>query len=65
LIRTTIERNISVFEPRVSIISIQVIPDYDNQQYTINMTVGVPFLQNDAKLNLSINLNSQGYATFT
>lgn len=65
LIRTTIERNITVFEPRVRIIDMQVIPDYDNQQYTINMTVGVPFLQNDAKLNLSINLNSQGYATFT
>ncbi len=65
LIKNTIERNITVFEPRVTINALQVIPDYDNQQYTINMTVGVPFLQNTAQLNLSVNINSQGYATFT
>lgn len=64
LINDTISRNINVFEPRVVLQRLNVVPDYDNQQYTINMTVVVPFLQNST-LNLSGTINSQGYATFT
>lgn len=63
LINDAITRNITYFEPRVELQSLQIIPDYNNQQYTINMTVVVPFLQN-AQLNLSGTINSQGYATF-
>lgn len=64
LINDTISRNINVFEPRIALQRLNVVPDYDNQQYTINMTVVVPFLQNST-LNLSGTINSQGYATFT
>lgn len=64
LVRDVISRNITTFEPRVALQQLNVIPDYDNQQYTINMTVQVPFLQNST-LNLSGTINSQGYATFT
>ena len=64
LMRDVISRNITVFEPRVTIQQLTVVPDYDNQQYTINMTVAIPFLQNST-LNLSGTINSQGYATFT
>ena len=64
LMRDVISRNITTFEPRVALQQLNVIPDYDNQQYTINMTVQVPFLQNST-LNLSGTINSQGYATFT
>lgn len=63
LMRDTIIRNITVFEPRITIQSIQIIPEYDNQQYTLNITVIIPFLEN-AKLNLSGSINSQGYVTF-
>jgi phage baseplate assembly protein W len=63
LIRDVISRNITTFEPRIAMQQLEVIPDYDNQQYTINMTVQVPFLQNST-LNLSGSINSQGYATF-
>lgn len=64
LIKDVISRNINVFEPRVALQQLDVVPDYDNQQYTINMTINVPFLQNGT-LNLSGTINSQGYATFT
>ena len=63
LIKDVILRNINVFEPRITLQQLDIVPDYDNQQYTINMIINVPFLQN-ATLNLSGSINSQGYATF-
>ena len=55
--------NITRFEPRIVLNNLQVIPDYDNQQYTINMSIGVPFLRVDEYI-LNLYLNSQGYVVF-
>lgn len=63
LIKDTIVNNITVWEPRVSLTSVDVIPDFDNQQYTINMYIGIPFLQINEFI-LSGYINSQGYAVF-
>jgi hypothetical protein len=62
-IRQEILRNIVNYEPRITINSLDVIPEYDNQQYTINISVSVPSL-NVGKLVISLYLNSQGYVTF-
>lgn len=64
LIYEVIVKNISVFEPRITLQQLDIIPDYDNHQYTINITVGIPLLQNQ-KLNLAGSINSQGYVTFS
>ena len=63
LIKDRIVSNITVWEPRVSLTSVDVIPDFDNQQYTINMYIGIPFLQINEFI-LSGYINSQGYAVF-
>lgn len=58
-----IYNNITRFEPRIVLDKLQVIPDYDNQQYTINMSISVPLLRvNEYILNLY--LNSEGYVVF-
>lgn len=55
--------NITRFEPRIVLNKLEVKPDYDNQQYTINMSISVPSIQvNDYILNLY--LNSEGYVVF-
>ena len=63
LIKDRIVSNITIWEPRVSLTSVDVIPDFDNQQYTINMYIGIPFLQINEFI-LSGYINSQGYAVF-
>lgn len=63
LIKDVIERNIQRWEPRVKIKNVQVVPDYDNVQYVINMTISIPFLRVDNYI-LNLFLNSQGYAVF-
>ena len=62
-IKDAIEQGITTQEPRVSLNSLDVIPDEDNQQYVINMSLGVPFLQINEFI-LNSYLNSQGYVTF-
>jgi phage baseplate assembly protein W len=58
-----IYNNITRFEPRITLNKLQVIPDYNNQQYTINMSISVPLLRvNEYILNLY--LNSEGYVVF-
>jgi hypothetical protein len=58
-----IYNNITRFEPRITLNNLQVIPDYNNHQYTINMSIGVPFLRVDEYI-LNLYLNSQGYVVF-
>jgi len=41
-IGTAIYQGITQFEPRVVVNNINVIPNFDNHQYTINITVTVP-----------------------
>jgi phage baseplate assembly protein W len=58
-----IYNNITRFEPRIVLDKLQVIPDYDNHQYTINMSISIPSLRvNEYILNLY--LNSEGYVVF-
>ena len=64
LIKKAIAENIRIFETRITLQQLEVESDYDNQQYTINITVTIPSLQNKS-LNLSGSINSQGYITFT
>ena len=58
-----IYNNITRFEPRITLNKLQVIPDYDNQQYTINMSISVPLLRVDEYI-LNLYLNSEGYVVF-
>lgn len=58
-----IYNNITRFEPRIVLNKLQVIPDYDNQQYTINMSISVPLLRVDEYI-LNLYLNSEGYVVF-
>jgi phage baseplate assembly protein W len=58
-----IYNNITRFEPRIVLSKLQVIPDYDNQQYTINMSISVPLLRVDEYI-LNLYLNSEGYVVF-
>jgi len=63
IIKDKIQTNIKKFEPRVTIVSLSVIPDIDNNQYEINIVIGVPFLQVDDYI-LNFYLNSEGYLVF-
>lgn len=58
-----IYNNITRFEPRITLNKLQVIPDYNNQQYTINMSISVPLLRVDEYI-LNLYLNSEGYVVF-
>lgn len=63
LIEDTIRRNIDVWEPRVSIVSISVKDEPDMHQYTIDLVLAVPFLQKGETLNISGLLNREGFIT--
>lgn len=62
-IYSDIYNNITIFEPRIRLNKLEIIPDYDNQQYTINMSVNVPLLRVDEFI-LNLYLNSEGYVVF-
>ena len=61
LIEDTIRRNLDVWEPRVSVVSISVKDDEDMQQYTIDLVLEVPFLQRGETLNIAGLLNREGF----
>lgn len=63
LISDTIKRNITTYEPRIVLNSVQVVSDYDNQIYNISMDIGVPYLRVNQFI-LKSYLNSQGYVVF-
>lgn len=59
-IRQDIERNLPVMEPRVTVLSVQVFADPDNNQYTTQLQVNIPTL-NVYGLSIRGNLNTTGY----
>ena len=56
-----IRKNIEKWEPRVTILSINVDVYMDSNEYVITMVLEVPFLARDEKLNLKAVLNKQGF----
>lgn len=55
-----VESNLPRFEPRVTVTNVSVVPDYDQQQYTVTLTIDVPSL-NIYGVTLKNYLNSNGY----
>lgn len=49
-----------IFEPRVNVTGVQVVPDEDNNQYTVYLQINVPSLDITG-LILKNYLNSNGY----
>jgi phage baseplate assembly protein W len=52
--------NLSKFEPRVIVQSVQVLADPDNQQYIVNLTLGIPFIL-PKSFKLVGNLSTAGF----
>ena len=59
-IRDDIFTNLPRFEPRVTVRSVQVEPDPDNNQYNITLQIDIPSL-NIYGISLKNTLNSTGY----
>lgn len=55
-----IENNLPRFEPRIIVRDVSVVPNYDEQQYDVNLTIDVPSL-NIYGVTLKNYLNSNGY----
>lgn len=60
IIQNQVLNNITIFEPRIIVNQVDVIPDYDNSQYEINIDVAVPFIGVDAYI-IKTYLNANGY----
>jgi hypothetical protein len=57
----TISENLEKWEPRVTLISINIDAYPDRNEYVVAMTLAVPFLQKNEKLQLNGLLNNQGF----
>lgn len=57
----TIRENIEKWEPRVTLLNINIDAYPDRNEYVITMVLEIPFLQKNEKLNLKGLLNSQGF----
>lgn len=55
-----IQNNLPRFEPRITVRDVSVVPNYDEQQYTVTLTIDVPSL-NIYGVTLKNYLNSNGY----
>lgn len=60
VIQNQVLNNVTIFEPRIIVNSVSVLPDIDNSQYEINIDVAVPFIGIDAFV-LKTYLNANGY----
>lgn len=60
IIQNQVLNNITIFEPRIIVNQVDVIPDYDNSQYEININVAVPFIGVDAYI-IKTYVNANGY----
>lgn len=58
---TTIEN----FEPRVTVIECNVTPLFDNNQYDILLTLGLPLLQSSTSLNTTLDIKAQSFINFS
>lgn len=61
LIQDDIENKLPDQEPRITVENVTVIPDYDNQEYDINLQINIPSL-NITGLSVKSKLNSTGYS---
>lgn len=59
-INRDITSNLPRFEPRITVSRVRVIPDPDNQEYNIELTIDVPSL-NAYGVTIKNTLNSNGY----
>lgn len=59
-ITRTIEDSLPIFEPRIEVVNVRVVPDEDNNQYDVFLQINVPSLDIFG-LILKNYLNSNGY----
>lgn len=60
-IGNTIFNNVTIFEPRISGLTVEVIADPDNAQYIINLRFLVPTLNNNSSIQLVGTLSNSGF----
>ncbi len=60
IIQNQVLNNLTIFEPRIIVNEVTVIPDYDNSQYEINIDVAIPFVGVDEYI-IKTYLNANGY----
>jgi len=60
MIGESIRNTIRLQETRVELKEVNVLVDFDGQQYVIELLLAVPFINNDSVLNLKAKLNSTG-----
>ena len=60
LIHDDIKNKLPQQEPRITIEDVEVIPDFDNQEYRISLQINVPSL-NIIGLSIKSKLNNTGY----
>jgi phage baseplate assembly protein W len=54
MISQTVFNTIDNFEPRAKILSVEAIPDYDNNKYTVNITILVLNRQDPVSFNIAL-----------
>ena len=59
----TITRAIEQWEPRVTLVSMNIDAYIERAEYDITLVLEVPFLQRGEKLNITGTLNRQGFRT--
>jgi len=47
-----IQETIRNYEPRANLMQVQVVPDYDNNQYSVTIIFGVTFSEQTAQIDL-------------
>ena len=62
IIGEAIVDNVRRFEPRITILSLEVIANAENQDYTINFTFTIPQF-NDQKFTIKGELSDTGFYT--
>ena len=60
IIQNQVLNNITIFEPRIIVNQVSVTPNFDNNEYVINIDVAVPFIGVDAYI-IKTYLNANGY----
>jgi phage baseplate assembly protein W len=57
----TILDKIKAFEPRISVIFVDVIADIDKQQYEITISIEIPILRQQAQLGFALDIRRQTF----
>jgi len=60
LIGTTVRNQLTTQEPRINVEEVLVTANPENNEYVINLSLGIPFINNNTTFNFKALLNSTG-----